>query len=405
MAAKNPEGLAVDDRRRDVLYLMGDVSFGGGAHIATKRLIKALCARGYSVDVLVQKPPTPQQEREWAPVRIYTIDDQPGFFGRVVRGILARLRVPLMPDWIRDPRKRIRTLMKEYKCVCVMSECSPYRLLVARLPRTIRKVQLSHMDYLGWREKTRTGRAQTALDGLAFRGVDVIALVGEANARKFRAAFPAYAAKTAWFRNIIPVPEVSRTPRTHGGPVRLVTVARLDAEQKDALRLVRVARYLKDAGACFHWTVYGEGPKAAEARELARKLDCTDVLDLAGWTDAPFEKITQADLLVLPSHYEGLPNVIYESFMCGTPVFATDVGALADQIEDGRNGWLVPDDEAAIEARLADLLKNSQEIAAARDRLRGYTYDNKAVIRQHENILGLRGKKDAIDPTREKVTV
>jgi teichuronic acid biosynthesis glycosyltransferase TuaC len=48
-----------------------------------------------------------------------------------------------------------------------------------------------------------------------------------------------------------------------------------------------------------------------------------------------------ADIFCLPSSNEGLPNVIVESLLCGTPVVASSVGGIPEIIKDGVNGFLI----------------------------------------------------------------
>lgn len=78
--------------------------------------------------------------------------------------------------------------------------------------------------------------------------------------------------------------------------------------------------------------------------ELADSLGVRERVLFVG--KQPYELIPRyfqaANASVLASWREGCPNVVLESLACGTPVVATDVGAVPMMIEDGRNGRIVP---------------------------------------------------------------
>ena len=56
--------------------------------------------------------------------------------------------------------------------------------------------------------------------------------------------------------------------------------------------------------------------------------------EIPGW-------LSMADVLVLPSYGEGLPNVVVEAMACQRPVIATKVGGIPEAVVDGKSGVLV----------------------------------------------------------------
>ncbi len=67
-----------------------------------------------------------------------------------------------------------------------------------------------------------------------------------------------------------------------------------------------------------------------------------------------------ADLVVMPSLFEGLGLVAAEAMALGRPVLTTGVGGLAELVEDGVSGLLVPRaDEAALAATITRLMNDS----------------------------------------------
>jgi glycosyltransferase involved in cell wall biosynthesis len=75
------------------------------------------------------------------------------------------------------------------------------------------------------------------------------------------------------------------------------------------------------------------------------------VRDVGAWYD-------RADLLAIPSHYEGFPLVGIEAMGCGLPVVAADCeGGVREMLADGECGELVrPNDVDALAAGLCKLL-------------------------------------------------
>ncbi|WP_250563300.1 glycosyltransferase [Sphaerisporangium fuscum] len=85
----------------------------------------------------------------------------------------------------------------------------------------------------------------------------------------------------------------------------------------------------------------GSGPLSDHIARRVADLRLENVR-LVGPVPLAARLIACADLLVLCSTYEGLPVVIMEALAAGVPVVSTDVGGVADLVEPGRNGLLVP---------------------------------------------------------------
>jgi glycosyltransferase involved in cell wall biosynthesis len=77
-----------------------------------------------------------------------------------------------------------------------------------------------------------------------------------------------------------------------------------------------------------------------EAR--VRALGLSDVVRFLGYVDQPQRILEGTDLMVLPSHTEGLPNAALEALAMEVPVLATRVGGTPEVITDGETGRLVP---------------------------------------------------------------
>jgi len=89
--------------------------------------------------------------------------------------------------------------------------------------------------------------------------------------------------------------------------------------------------------------VIGSGPLEADISQQVESLGLTDKIKFAGRVSHEMipTYLSAANLLCLPSLREGCPNVVLESLSCGTPVVASDVGAVRDIISKPEFGVVV----------------------------------------------------------------
>ncbi len=92
-----------------------------------------------------------------------------------------------------------------------------------------------------------------------------------------------------------------------------------------------------------HFIMVGDGGLRKRIEQIIKEKGLVDSFSLIGRVD-PSQVgywMNAADVLVLPSLNEGMPNVLYEAMACGLPVIASNVGGVPEIIEEGITGFLV----------------------------------------------------------------
>lgn len=112
--------------------------------------------------------------------------------------------------------------------------------------------------------------------------------------------------------------------------------------------------------------LFGEGPMRPELERQVKTAGLSHRVLLPGFRTDLDSLIAAADVVVLPSYTEGLPNVALEASAAGVPVVATSVGGTPEAVIDGETGFLVePGQPEAIANRVCELLRD----AGLRERL------------------------------------
>jgi glycosyltransferase involved in cell wall biosynthesis len=88
--------------------------------------------------------------------------------------------------------------------------------------------------------------------------------------------------------------------------------------------------------------ILGDGDGRAQLELLRSDLHLDSQVFLPGFIDNPYPTLSNTDIFVSSSLYEGFSNVILESLVLGVPVVATDCpSGVRELIKEGKNGWLV----------------------------------------------------------------
>ncbi|MFQ5649768.1 MAG: glycosyltransferase [bacterium] len=137
-------------------------------------------------------------------------------------------------------------------------------------------------------------------------------------------------------------------------------IARLH-EQKGHRYLVEAARAILTKYEDVQFLFAGDGELRDELEKQVAEAKLGEHVKFLGFRNDVKELLRTFDVFVLPSLYEGLPNVILEAMATGLPVVATSVDGTVELVEDGSTGFLVPPkDPRALSDKILRLLADTE---------------------------------------------
>ncbi len=194
------------------------------------------------------------------------------------------------------------------------------------------------------RNTTQTNSWQTKLRMNLFRFADVIVPNSYSQQVFIEKNYPFLRDKVVTITNMVDtirfVPAECKMP---SAITRFVVVGRV-VEQKNPLRFIEAVKKAKDAGCHFRVDWYGEPyPESylEQCKALVHQFALQDCFQFHAATQDIVSVYHAADVFVLPSIYEGFPNVLCEAMACGLPVIASNVCDNPYIMRDGVNGCLI----------------------------------------------------------------
>lgn len=177
----------------------------------------------------------------------------------------------------------------------------------------------------------------------------------------------------------------------------ILSVGRLSLEKGHA-DLVRAAKILAGMEGVppFRVVIVGDGPERETLRKLAVEVGIEKRVSFAGFQRDTKPYYAMAEIVAVPSHSEGSPNVVLEAMAAGLPIAACRVGGVPEILEEGVTGLMVetqkPEPMAqALFRLLSDASLRSRLGSAARARAESaHTPEayRRALVRFYQQTLG-----------------
>lgn len=158
-----------------------------------------------------------------------------------------------------------------------------------------------------------------------------------------------------------------RSQRPENTKKQIVFAGRLDP-QKNPEHLIRAFAMVHGRNPDTQLRLVGDGVLRGAMEQLTEELQLTDCVSFEGIRKDMENLYGFADVAVLTSDYEGMPNFLIEAVSCGIPVAAYDcpIGP-AEIVVEGINGYLVPlHDMEGLAAKIEQAMTQSFDEAAIR---------------------------------------
>jgi glycosyltransferase involved in cell wall biosynthesis len=191
--------------------------------------------------------------------------------------------------------------------------------------------------------------------------------------------------------------EVRRDLSIDEDAVLLCAVGRLSREKGQDVLIDAFAR-IAPRHPALQVALAGDGPDRLSLEARSTALGVRARVHFLGHQPHVARVYTAADIIVLPSRSEGMPNALLEAMATGTPVIAAAVGGVPEVAHDGHDAWLVPsDDPPALAASIEDAIEHPEEMRRRALRAQQQVLDSRApgqraarLVALYDDVLGFR---------------
>lgn len=165
----------------------------------------------------------------------------------------------------------------------------------------------------------------------------------------------------------------------------LATVGRLSYEKGND-RLLEACQMLKTDGYDFRVWLIGDGPEKEHLQQAAENFGLAEEVQFWGFQSNPYPYMYNADIIVVPSRYEGLSTVVTESLILGKAVVTTPCSGMQELLGDSEFGLITEDSVAGIYEGIKAMLDDPAlvERYAAAAKQRGLQFAGNKILTQTE---------------------
>ena len=216
----------------------------------------------------------------------------------------------------------------------VVSFLAPFNMLsiVARMGLKIPIIVADRSDPVF----APSSKWQRKMRDFLYRFADLIVL----QTKKNESYFSKHVYRTKIISNPVNLGKLAGSALIKQHKKEIVSVGRL-IPAKNHMLLVNAYNLVRLKHPEYSLVIYGEGEERNRLEDHIKELGIAKYVALPGTTKNVNELMSAAELFVLSSDYEGMPNALIEAMCLGLPVISTKVSGATDLIQHEKNGLLV----------------------------------------------------------------
>lgn len=170
--------------------------------------------------------------------------------------------------------------------------------------------------------------------------------------------------------------------------IKLVTVGRINHEQKRMDRILEVCNKLREQHITnYIWYVVGDGPDAYKMQLDIDRLGLNENIILVGKKSNPFPYMKYADCLVMTSEYEAYGMTLVEALILETPIITTNHIAAEEIVSIGVNGYISENSSSGIEEKVKMILENPKKLELLNINIKNQNIDKNIALNQFLELV------------------
>lgn len=383
----------------------------GGAEISLIGLLNAIDYSRYEVDLFVYSHQgelmklIPQEVNLLPEIPKYAQMERPmtsvlkrGYIDVVLARLWAKIR---FASYVRNTKPKDGSAVFQYvanavtPCLPSLHQLGMYDLAISFLtPHNIvlekvharKKIAWIHTDY------SRID-VNANLELPVWSKYDYIASISPDVSRTFLSVFPSLKEKLVEIANIlspafvrsraVEQTDLSVFPKKE---ISLLSIGRF-TNQKNFDNVPDILRRIREHGINACWYLIGYGGDEPLIRQRIQEADMEKYVIILGKQENPYPYIQACDLYVQPSRYEGNSVTVREAQMLCKPIVVTNYPTAASQIQNGKDGIIVPLENEACAEGIAQLIRNPQLQDRLVQFLKEHDYGNESEIEKIYKLL------------------